>query len=165
MTTLSGIAAGGRILAALTRGIAPLAAYKAVDEAVTTLTLQNDDALLLPVAANATYLWVMMASYSGGTAGSSDLKAAWTYPSGATMIYGRLGIPAAGGGTVFAKGIQSDVVNYQTAGGGTSVFFNIGTMVVSSTPGTLQFQWCTNSGSAVLTTVHAGSVLAAWQIA
>src|SRR6202023_2511222 len=134
LTNLAALYAGGRILAAAARGIAPLAAYKSVDEAVSTLTLQNDDALLLNVAANATYLWAQMVSYSGGTAGSSDLKSAWTYPSGATMIYGRLGVPASGGGTVFAKAIQSDVVNYQTAGGGTSVFLAIGTLAVSSTP-------------------------------
>ena len=164
MTNLAALYAGSRILAAAARGIAPLAAYKASDETVSTLTLQNDDALLLPVAANATYMWVMFATYTGGTAGSSDLKSAWTYPSGATMLYGRLGVPASGG-LAFAKGIQSDVVNYQTSGSGTNAFFNIGTLVVSSTPGTLQWQWCTNTTPAVNTTVHAGSVLAAWQIA
>lgn len=164
MTTLSQINAGSRILASLLRGIAPLAAYKSVDEAVSTLTLQNDDALLLNVAANATYAFVQLVSYSGGAANSSDLKSAWTFPSGATMLYGRLGVPVSGS-LVFAKATQSDVVNYQTAGGGTSVFLAVGTIAVSSTPGIVQWQWCQNSGTVTPTTVRAGSVLAAWQIA
>lgn len=162
MTLITEFAAGQRLTAAMLRAIAPLAAYKSVDETVSTLTLQNDDALLLPVAANATYMFVMMITYTGGTGASSDLKTAWTLPSGASLVLTSIGYNTSG---VVGSASSSGPVVFETSGSGTRGALEIGTIAVSSTPGTAQFQWCTNTTPAVNTTVHAGSVLAAWQIA
>ena len=165
MTNAAQVYAGSRILASAIRGIAPLAAYKDQDQTVSTGvgTLQNDNELLLTVQAGAVYLWLLVATYSGGAGGSSDLMAGWSLPAGASMTYGRLGIPATGG-LAFQKTVDADVVNYQTAGSGTGVFLNAGTLSVGNNAGTAQFRWAQNSGTAVATTVHAGSVLAAWQV-
>lgn len=166
MTNAAQVYAGSRILAAAIRGIAPLAAYKDQDQSVSTGvgTLQADDELLLSVQPNAVYLWLLLATYSGGAGGSSDLMAGWSLPTGASMTYGRLGIPAGGSALLFQKTLGSDVVNYQTAGSGTGVFLNAGTLITGADAGTAQFEWCQNLGTATATTVHAGSVLAAWQV-
>lgn len=166
MTNAAQLYAGSRIVAEAIRNIAPLAAYKAQDQTVSTGvgTLQNDDELLLDVQAGAVYLWLLLATYSGGAAGASDLMAGWSLPSGASMVYGRLGVPAAGGGLAFQKTVDTDVVNYQTAGSGNLAFLNAGTLVTGNVAGTAQFRWAQNSGTATATTVHAGSVLAAWQV-
>jgi hypothetical protein len=162
LALISEFAAGQRLTAAMLRAIAPLAAYKSADETVSTLTLQNDDALLLPVAANATYLFVMMITYTGGTGGSSDLKTAWALPSGASMS-----LTGIGWNTSSVVDIERSAgpFVFETSGSGTRGALEVGTIAVSSTAGTAQFQWCTNTTPAVNTTVHAGSVLAAWQIA
>ena len=67
-------------------GIAPLAAYKTLDETVTnSTTLQNDDALLVSLAANAVYLFAVLLDYEGAAVGTGDLKYGWGVPTGATM--------------------------------------------------------------------------------
>ena len=166
MTNLAQLYAGGRLVAEAARGIAPLAAYKSLDQTVDANVgvLQADDALLLPVDADAVYLFLLFASYAGGAAGSSDLMTGWSVPAGTTMLYGRLGIPAGGSALEFQKTVQSDAVNYATAGSGNMVLLNAGTIATGGTAGTVNFEWAQNSGTAVNTTVHAGSVLAAWQV-
>src|SRR5690348_8430193 len=108
--------AGSRILAQMLRNIAPLAAYKSLDETVSTGvgTLQPDDSLLLAVQPNAVYMWLLFATYSGGAAGT-DLMAGWSLPAGASMTYGRFGIPAGGAALLFQKTTGTDVVNFATA--------------------------------------------------
>src|SRR5690348_15724965 len=97
MTAIGNINAGGRILASAMRGIAPLAVIKGADESVTSsTTLQNDDALLVTLTANATYVFSLFLNYQGGTQGSSDIKVAWTFPTGTTMRYCRDFVTTAG---------------------------------------------------------------------
>lgn len=142
----------------------PLAAYKAADQAVSTLTLQNDNALVIPLPASAVYEFWLTFTYAGGTLGSSDLKVAWSFPSGTTMVYARSGIDTTG---TFAqsKTIQTDVVVFGTPGGGTGTVQCHGSISTSSTSGSLQLQWSQNSGGLVSTSVKAGAVLSAQRVA
>lgn len=166
MTALSQIQAGSRILASVIRDVAPLAAYKGADEMVSTLTLQNDDALFLAVDANATYLLIALVVYEGGTQGASDFKMGWTIPAGASLSWTRIGVDTTGAVTASAFSTSANTPAVGTNGAGAKRFVVLlGTLSVSSTNGTMQFQWCTNTTPAVNTTVHAGSVLGAWQVA
>lgn len=166
MTALAQLNAGSRILASEVRGVAPLSAYKASTETVSINvgTLQADDALFLPVLANASYLFELNIDYSGGAGGSSDFKFGWTFPTGLTMLYNRL-YTTTGGVLAFSKTVQTDVIPAGTAGTGTVALLCRGTVSVGPTAGTLQFEWCQNSGAAVATSVLAGADLSAWQIA
>ena len=141
----------------------PLAAYKAADQSVSSLTLANDNALVIPLAASAVYEFWLTFTYAGGTQGSSDLKVAWTFPSGTTMVYARAGIDTSG---TFGqnKTIQTDVVSFGTLGSGTGVVQCHGSVATTATSGSLQLQWCQNSGSVVATSVKLGSTLTAQRV-
>lgn len=165
MGLLSQLNAGQRVTAAMLRAIAPVSAYKAADEPVSTETLQNDDSLALQLTANAVYLWVMVFHYSGGTQGSSDLKTAWSVPSAATMRYTRIGLTTAGAADVGGFTNETSTLTFGTSGTGTRSVLMAGTVATSNTAGTMQFRWCQNNGTVTPTTVKAGSVLAGWQVA
>lgn len=165
MTAPSQIFAGGRILAAAVRGVAPLSAYKSIDEAVTSsTTLQNDDALLLSLQANAVYYFTLVLGYKGAASGTGDIKFGWAFPSGAVMAYALYGNNAGVATNGFWE-TQTSVPALNSLGTSTPVgAVAQGTIAVSSTPGTLQLQWAQHTSSATATTVLTGSVLLAWQV-
>lgn len=170
MTAVSGILAGARITAAMLQGIAPLGALKTSDQSVTSSTvLVNDNALSVPVAANAGYLVFAMLDYEGGTQGAADLKFQWTGPSGATLVLSFVYYPTAGGvGANTNLAAITGLSVTRTAGtngaGVTLPVFMFGTLRTASTAGTFQLQWAQNTSSATPTIVHAGSVVAAWEL-
>ena len=149
--------------------LAPVAAVKTSNESVTSSTaLQNDNELVVPVAASATYHLSAYLHYEGGTLGASDLKFGWTFPSGLTMTYAAsriseiTGNPAGGGGVV----IQSATALSGSAGAGNSRSVAIeGTVTVSSTAGNLQLQWAQSTSNGTATIVHAGSYISLQRIA
>ena len=162
MTALTEILAGARLTAAMLRAVAPLAVIKGADESVTSATLQNDDALFLPLLANASYIWVLVPFYTA-TASTGDMQAGPVVPSGATVEWTVMHYGSSG--TFFIDaGTSSGAVNLFTGAGATvRSAFLAGTVVNSSTAGNLQFQWARNGGTGT-TTVKAGSLIAAWQI-
>lgn len=166
MTNTANLYAGSRARAADLRNIAPLAAYKSIDETAASAvgTLQGDDALILQLSSGAVYDFDVVFHYSGGTQGSSDLKAGWVYPSGAVMRYTRAGLTIAGAADVGAYTRETDVLVFGTSGSGTRSVRMAGTVSVASSPGTLQLMWCQNSGTATATKVLAGSKLTAVQV-
>ncbi len=166
MTSLANILAGQRLTAAMLRAVAPLAAYKGADESVTSSTaLQNDDALYLALNPDAVYFFACMLDYEGGAQGSSDLKFAWAGPSGFTMAYGLLAITPGGGSSAgYLRGPAGASCGTTGTGNRWSALMT-GSLTTGGSPGTLQLQWAQNTSSGTATVVHAGSVLAAWQIA
>lgn len=166
MTAVSSISAGARITASAVQGIAPLAVEKAADESVTSsTTLQNDDALLVSVAASATYLFYCYLDYEGGTGGSSDLKFSWSVPTSATLRFSLIGTDASNNTLTATTKSESTSYTLRSAGAATlQAAVMIGTLVVSSTAGTLQLQWAQNTSSGTATKVHAQSFLALWRI-
>ena len=165
MTALGNIFAGGRVTAAMLQGVAPLEVIKGADETVSTLTLQNDDALFLAVAANAQYDFLCFLDYEGGTLGSSDLKAQFTVPGGAALKYQALAQGTAG--TQVSYGIRTAATAnaFGTGGSGAAFGATMFGSLITSLAGTLQLQWCQNSGTLVNTTVHSGSKLVLLQVA
>lgn len=171
MTALSQILAGQRLTAALLQGVAPLAAIKGTDQSITSsTTLVNDSALFLPVAANATYFpLVTYFSYEGGTQGSSDLKFQFTGPAGATLSFTAIYYPNSGGvgaNTNISRttGLSATIVAGTDGATVKLGMLFVGSLISSSTSGTLQFQWAQSTSSGTATIVHAGSAIGGWQI-
>lgn len=166
MTAASAIRAGGRITAAEIQGVAPLAAYKSGDQPLTSSTaLASDSALVIAVLANAVYDVDVLLYYTGFTAGSSDIKVSFTYPSGATSqsvtYLGKSTGLAVAQGTVALGTAQAFGSNGTSNIMALNLWF---TLSVSSTAGNLQLQWAQNTSSGTATTVKTGSKLRAWQI-
>ncbi|MGW8635069.1 hypothetical protein ACWGNX_27245 [Streptomyces sp. NPDC055793] len=129
---------------------------KAADEAVTSsTTLQNDNHLILPVVANATYTLFLMCIFSGATTG--DIKFDWTVPSGSVLRWSdQTGV----------SGLHADVDVHSAPAGSTLVAFQISaTVVTSSNAGNVQFRWAQNASDATATIVRANSSLQLTRVA
>ncbi|WP_328494096.1 hypothetical protein OHS59_16175 [Streptomyces sp. NBC_00414] len=119
-----------------------LFAVKTGDESVTSnATVQNDDELVVSVAANATYLVEVVAVWTNGGGG---FRADFLGPTGATMVW----TDNDGAGV---QAIGTDVTFSATTG--TSMR---GTLITSGTSGTLQFRWAQNTSNAGATVLKAG---------
>lgn len=166
MSSSSLIVAGSRILAAQIAGIAPLAVIKPTDEPVTSsTTLQNDNDLIVSVAANSTWLFLCMLDYEGGTQGASDIKWLWSIPAGASLRYH--GIHDTTGGASVAGTTYTGATTVTSGSNGAGVLkaaTMIGSLNVSSSAGSVQLTWAQNSSSGTPTIVHAQSLLALWRI-
>jgi hypothetical protein len=164
MTAIGSLNAGARITASAMQGIAPLAVVKPTDQSVTSsTTLVNDNALVVAVAASASYLFFCYLDYEGASAG--DLKYEWTVPASATLRFGQIGQTTASAATVASTNSDSTVYAIGTDAAATlNAVTMIGSLVVSSTAGNLQLQWAQNASSATATIVHAQSFLALWRV-
>ena len=159
MTAVGQINAGSRITASAIRGVAPLTAYKATGQTVTSsTTLVNDSDLFLTIAANGVYV-VQAAILVTGSSGG-NFKYTWTIPSGAN-----------GNMSSLQENTSSTLVNdgpsawtATVTGSASQGFWLYGLLVNSSTAGTLQLQWAQNASNGTGTTVGAYSYLTAWQI-
>jgi|SRR6185437_10250034 len=154
------VAAGSRILASDIQALQVPYARKTSDQSVTSsTTLVNDTQLVVAVSASNAYKFDLVLLYKGAAAGTGDLKFAWSVPAGATVVSHLL----------FADTGLVARLNYQTAttsppmgtnGTGNPLSLRCtGTIVVSSTPGSLQLQWAQNTSNATATTVLTGSSL------
>lgn len=158
--------AGSRLTAALINSIAPLGAIKPTDQQVTSSTaMVNDNALSAPVAAGAVYLFQSYIDYTGGTRGSSDIQWQWSVPVGATLRYQadyeNLSGNFTGGLTLLGSTVGQAAT---TGGGGLLGIKMMGSLVVSSTAGTIQFQWSQNTSNGTPTVVKAQSYLSLWSM-
>lgn len=153
--------AGAAATAGLLQKLAPFTVIKPADQSVTSsVTLVNDSALALPLAANGSWLFACFLKYEGGTAGAADLKWAFTGPSGFGMNYELIGNAAGGASALgFLRGIPGSTAGTSGAGNAWGMFM-FGTVTTGSTAGTLQLQWAQNTSNATATIVHAGSALA-----
>lgn len=147
-----------------------LFADKTADETVTSsTTLQDDDQLFLPVAANARYLVDTFVIYTGASDPAGGLRMGWTGPSGATMKWTNFGV---------TQNVSPTLVNYnvvvESIGGARGVGTNgstemscqpRGRLVTSSTSGILRFQWAQGTSNATGTTVKAGTCVRLVRIA
>lgn len=137
----------------------PTTIVKAADEAVTSsTTLQNDNHLAFTLAASATYVFDG-AIYYDGVFNAGNLKAGWTLPAAATILWS-LNAPATGGAAALdSSGVTSGTIAVGTYGtGGAKTTASIkGTVITTTNGGTLQFQWAQNASNATATTIYAKS--------
>ena len=131
-------------------------AWKTADETITSSTsFQNDDHLLVALAANATYLMRAQLMYSAATA--ADIKTEFAVPSGTT---GELKVGAFGSGVSAAAELANltDTVIFDgNALDAMALMF--GTVTVSSTAGNLQLRWAQFASNGTGSVLRAGSYL------
>lgn len=158
------ILAGDDITAGLLTSMLPIIKPKAVTEPVTASTaMQNDDELFSAVSANATYSVMLHLFHDAATA--ADITIGWAGPAGATMNWGAVvaHVNETSSGTVANVSMQTRIISeVQDIGGGASTgTYSVvhGTLITSSTAGTLNFQWAQRVSSATPTNVRAGSML------
>lgn len=154
-----------------------LFARKTADESLTSnTTLQNDDHLVLSVAANAVYtfdLFIMAQSANSDLSG--DIKFAFTFPTAATLHFSGTGPnnadlsganssnsngewiarPSATSGTTF--------IPYGMSGVPIGVMIH-GLLVTGANAGSLQLQWAQNTSDPDTTTVLTGSWIRAQRV-
>jgi hypothetical protein len=154
------IYAGQDLTAALFQSAFPLGAVKLTDESVTSsTTLQNDDTLFSPVAANSTYLVVCVLFYEGGTQGSSDLKFAFTGPAGAGFSQAVARYASNTFGLVYKGGLGTTTACDTAGAGNVNTLLAFAGLTTSATAGTFQLQWAQNTSSTTPAIVHTRSAL------
>lgn len=143
---------------------------KSADETITNSTaLQNDDVLFSPLAASSgTYQFEMNILYSASTV--ADIKFAFTWPAGATVTWGVIGL-ATGAGS-----ISGDATFGNAVASGTSVAIGgagattptpcqiFGDVIMGANAGNLQLQWAQQNLEATNCIVRAGSNLRLWRV-
>ncbi|MFJ3173799.1 hypothetical protein ACIPJK_23870 [Streptomyces roseus] len=159
--------AGQRATADLLASMLPISVVKAADESVTSSTaLQDDNHLILPMEANATYI-VEGALFYDGQFNAGNLKLTWTLPTSAT-IYWAPNAPALGGAAAYAsQATTTGTLSVGTYGtGGTKTTASISaTVITAATAGSMTLRWAQDTSSATATTIYAKSWLRAIRIA
>ncbi|MCX5587537.1 hypothetical protein [Streptomyces erythrochromogenes] len=155
--------AGQKFTALLASSMLPYTVYKAADESVTSsTTLQDDNHLILPLAANATYT-IEGGLFYDGQFNAGNLKMTWSLPSLATIVWSANG-PATGGAAAFASNaVTSGNISIGTYGtGGSKTTASISATVTTfATAGNMTLRWAQDGSHATATTIYAGSWLRA----
>lgn len=132
---------------------------KAADETITSnATVQNDDELLLTLAANTVYE-VMVGLLITATSNVPDFKYGFTGPAGALWTGGGIGYTAAAtttGGTTTPGGAFAGISDTAFAGIVTGInnFIRVQLKVTTvATAGTFRLQWAQNTSDAASLTV------------
>jgi hypothetical protein len=140
----------------------PLVAYKTSTLSRTSTTITADPDLVLPVAANAVYEVRIMINFENPS-GASAFSWNFTVPSGATGAYG--GFTAAPGPVFSSLGSTWPPTNQAAASDNLGHIHNFsGTLITSTTAGSLTYQWAPTTASAGALEVFAGSSLIARRI-
>ncbi|MBI3335791.1 MAG: hypothetical protein HY001_04835 [Candidatus Portnoybacteria bacterium] len=138
---------------------------KTVDETVNnSATLQNDDELFLPMAANETWFFNLFIQHIGNS--TADFKLTLTVPSGATINWNFSGVSYS---EIDAFAVTDSVttsggspgVNPGATNTGARIVPITGVVINGSTAGNLQLQWAQNTATAVDTKVLTNSYLEA----
>lgn len=154
----------------LARGQMPVAIVrKTADETVTSsITVQDDDQLVVAVAANSVYTVESFLIYDGDTTG--DFRLTFTGPSGAAMDWtpnGASGSQSAGTGSIKLErqplGVESTLG--ASGAGAKAVAMPRGLLSTGGTAGNLTLRWAQAVSSATATTVFANSWLRLTKIA
>jgi hypothetical protein len=153
----------------------PIIVRKLADETVNnSAVLQDDDHLLLPVVANARYIFEIQLLLSSPN-GTADWKFGWTFPTGTTMFWGAQ-VVGTGSTTLVQFGAAFDSQAPTTlwdqatvaAIGGAAItggFHARGVIRAGGTAGNVKLQWAQNTANASDSKLLADSVLIAHRIA
>lgn len=153
----------GQVLAAadVNSWFVPIAAIKTADQSVTSnsTTFVSDTELLVPVVATGTYQFECYLNYEGANA-AGQLKWKWAVPTGTTVRYQSIFQGTGGSAVVQLTNIAGDTPNANTLGPGTLMAASMtGTVIIGSTAGNMQLQWCQVSSNATSTIVHPQSCI------
>lgn len=136
---------------------------KNTDESVTSsIVLQDDDELFLPLAVNTDYLFEAWIYLTKNASGSGDIQVAFVVPAGAALQWAGINSPDPSGGSapkasvvVLASGTA--IAFTQTSTPGWIKIF--GSVKNGAAAGNLQMRWAQNTSNATATVVKAGSFL------
>jgi len=136
----------------------PMTAVKTSDQSVTSnTTLVNDTALVLTPATNATYWLSIYINFEGANA-AGFFKLGWGVPTGALLRYQPIYQGTGGSAVVQNTNTATDTPSANTLGAGnTCAMSAVGTLIMGSTSGVVQFKWAQNTSNATATIVHAQS--------
>jgi len=135
---------------------------KTSDETVASSTaLQNDDVLVHAVSANTVwqYRWQLIHS----SAGSGDMKIAFTVPAGATLRHTTFWLNVSNTATICKWDTSGTAVTLRSAS--VAVMDIVGTVAIAGTAGNVQLQWCQSTSDVSGTIVAANSTLFGMQLA
>ncbi|MFI8360704.1 hypothetical protein ACIGD1_11150 [Streptomyces sp. NPDC085612] len=152
----------GQILTAdLLAASQPNTVFKASDETVTSsTTLQDDNHLILPLAANAVYT-VQGCLFYDGQYNAGNIKLTWSLPASATIFWSANG-PATGGAAAFgSQAVTSGNITIGTygTGGSKTTALVMATVTTFATAGNMTLRWAQDASHATPTTIYAGSWL------
>ncbi|MEV0149115.1 MULTISPECIES: hypothetical protein [unclassified Nonomuraea] len=136
---------------------------KPADESITSsITLQNDDHLVLSVSANTAYWVEAFIRYDGATTG--DLRIGWSIPSGATLEWTSNGLADTATSTADdlwrrrRSATQDEICG--AVGAGTDLLaLPEGLLRVGATAGQIRLRWAQGTSSATATRVFQRSML------
>ena len=142
----------------------PYRAWKTGDTSrANNVTLTADPDLVIPLAVvGAVYAFEAYLRYEGGILGSSDFAFKWTVPAGCSFwampanqsTSGTAGV----GGEQAASSGTTNTVTAGSSGAGTVRSVTLrGTVMMSSTTGSLTLLWAQGTSSATATILHVGS--------
>src|SRR5262245_3251832 len=146
----------------------PISAIKTANESVTSsTTLQNDDHLVIALAANSTY-WVNITLIIDGATGG-DFKADFTGPAGATPLLHvdghNLSAAATTDDAITLMETFGDVIHIGTLGVGSHTAVSMrGPVSIAGTAGNMQLRWAQETSSASATRILTGSAMWARRI-
>jgi len=138
----------------------------ALETVINSITLQDDDHLLLALAANEVWEFEGTLLLTGAETG--DFKMAFTIPSGATISWSALGL--LGPATAENQLVTSNVIEAS----GAAITFGVlngkkipvifrGVVVNGATAGNLQLQWAQSVSDGSGTVIHINSYLKAYR--
>lgn len=158
----------GSIFSAIVTELREIYVYKGSDESVTSsAALQNDDALVLPVVANAEYHGELVAITTSAANAAGDVAFGFSFPTLATLQFPGFGphnaLPsgsAADGEWIARPAAVSGTTNipYGTSTAGVSHLIKIN-LATGANAGNLQMMWAQQVSNVNATTVKAGSYM------
>lgn len=117
-----------------------------------TATLQDDDELMFPIAANES--WAFRFVVQANVGATPDIKFAVTAPSGATCTVSLIDTEAAVSNANLGCGVSTGLV---TGNNTDDTYEIVGSVANSTTAGNVTLQWAQNSANATSITVYSGS--------
>jgi hypothetical protein len=148
-------------------GGGPTIVRKTADETVNNSTvLQNDDHLLLAIAANEVWLVVFYLNLLQGNSTTPLYKFAVTVPDGATLIFGGpMETTTTGVANVTGTTTSGGALTQRTAANAIDALMLFAIVTNGATAGNIQLQWAQAITQAVDTKVLANSCLIAFKLA
>lgn len=140
----------------------PILVLKGSDEGpvASNITPQDDDELVLPVAASTTYTLEAWIGYSC-TSDAPDFRCDFTIPAGATLVRSVYGLAAAStatsGSVEYSRNPTAGTDDGRGSVNGSLSIYVVGTLIVSTTAGSIQFRWAQVNSNAAGITVLANS--------